>query len=46
MTTRYEVPIDLWTPVRDEILQVLRDVARGKTTVSYSSLAAEVTRLS
>jgi hypothetical protein len=44
MATRYEIPLDLWTPVRDEILQILRDVARRKTTITYSSLAAKVTR--
>lgn len=44
MTKRYEVPIDLWKPVRDEIVQVLRLTARRRTLISYSALVARVTR--
>lgn len=44
MTTRYEIPLDLWIPVRDELLQLLRDVARRQSTITYSNLAAKVTR--
>ena len=44
MTTRYEIPLDLWAPVRDEILQLLRDVARRQSTTTYSGLAVKVTR--
>lgn len=46
METRHKVPLNLWGPVKDEILQVLRDVARrseGKT-ISYSQLSAKLTK--
>jgi hypothetical protein len=44
MTTRYGIPLQLKPLVHDEVLQLLRDVARRRTLITYSGLAAKVTR--
>lgn len=39
---RWEIPIAEWGRIRDRVHDVLREVARGRDVISYSSLVARV----